>query len=333
MSLLRVVASDIDGTLLPLNHTQLSAKTVEVLQNLLRNHTCVVLATGRPRRALVPLISQLQNTCSNLGPDTLLYCVMMNGAVAVDPLRDAILLREQISHDVLVTFVRHLRAVHDVNPITLPDGAEAHWPNVKPRLIFGGDNYDAGFHCEPDWYTVRKEFMKHNYNLVDDIVDLPVQLEKLVVLHPNHCFDAKIVYDWIVAALDWPVATLQGEAGIAWNEGMKSRLQITYSNPWFVEISAGHVSKGHTLPKVLEKVRNNVGAAPVKPEEIAAFGDMPNDVEMLQYAKGYTMVPLEAHADVKKIAMVVAEAGPEDDVVPKKLEELLNAGRIGPLKA
>lgn len=91
-----------------------------------------------------------------------------------------------------------------------------------------------------------------------------------------------------------------------------------------VEVSATGVSKAGTLAELAAE-------RGIAPGEVAAFGDMPNDLEMLRWAgHGYAMA--SGHPDV-----VAAVGGPgrpgrvappcEDDGVARVLEELLSAAR------
>lgn len=96
-----------------------------------------------------------------------------------------------------------------------------------------------------------------------------------------------------------------GGIGLATHSGARDGL---------VEVSAAGVSKAGTLAELAAE--RGIGAA-----EVAAFGDMPNDLAMLRWAgRGYAMA--SGHPDVIAAVDGVAPAC-EDDGVAQVLEELL----------
>jgi Cof subfamily protein (haloacid dehalogenase superfamily) len=77
------------------------------------------------------------------------------------------------------------------------------------------------------------------------------------------------------------------------------RLVVTHSSPAraLVEVSAAGVSKAATLAALCERLG-------IAPEEVAAFGDMPNDLEMLRWV-GMPHVMAHAHRDLLALDAVV----------------------------
>lgn len=89
---------------------------------------------------------------------------------------------------------------------------------------------------------------------------------------------------------------------------------VTYSGgSGLVEISASGVSKASTLARLCE--RQGIAAA-----EVVAFGDMPNDLPMLEWA-GVAYAVANAHPDVLA-AVDHHTASNEDDGVARVLESL-----------
>ena len=80
-----------------------------------------------------------------------------------------------------------------------------------------------------------------------------------------------------------------------------------------VEISAAGVTKASTLARVCEELH-------IEAEEVAAFGDMPNDLAMLEWA-GTSYAMANAHPSVLAVADRTA-ASHDDDGVAAALEEL-----------
>jgi hydroxymethylpyrimidine pyrophosphatase-like HAD family hydrolase len=84
-----------------------------------------------------------------------------------------------------------------------------------------------------------------------------------------------------------------------------------------LEIAAPGVSKASTLALLAAE-------AGLRPEDVVAFGDMPNDVPMLQWA-GTGVAVDGAHAEAVAAATLVAPACLDDGVA--QVIELLLAGR------
>ncbi|AEB47905.1 MULTISPECIES: HAD family hydrolase [Micromonospora] len=96
----RLVASDIDGTLLRDDAT-LSAHTAEVLARISARGTPVVLVTGRPIRWLKLVYDQLAEPVP---------AVCANGAVVYDPVNDEVLRADPLAPELLAEVARRLRA-------------------------------------------------------------------------------------------------------------------------------------------------------------------------------------------------------------------------------
>lgn len=92
------------------------------------------------------------------------------------------------------------------------------------------------------------------------------------------------------------------------------RLEITWSSSSsLLEMSAAGVTKATTL--ALLASRRGIG-----PDEVVAFGDMPNDLPLLEWA-GTSYAMANAHPTVRAVADHVAPANDEDGVA-RVLEEL-----------
>jgi len=101
---------------------------------------------------------------------------------------------------------------------------------------------------------------------------------------------------------------------------------VTHSGGSVVEISAAGVHKASAL----EWLATSLG---VDPSDVVAFGDMPNDLTMLQWA-GHGVAVANAHPELLAAADEVTLANTEDGVAVT-LERLLReratplAGRVG----
>ncbi len=94
-----------------------------------------------------------------------------------------------------------------------------------------------------------------------------------------------------------------------------ARAVVSYSGAsGLAEISAAGVTKA----TVLAEYSADLGIAP---EDVWAFGDMPNDVPMLEWV-GRSFAVANAHVDVRRVADHVCPAN-DDDGVARILEEML----------
>jgi Cof subfamily protein (haloacid dehalogenase superfamily) len=89
------------------------------------------------------------------------------------------------------------------------------------------------------------------------------------------------------------------------------KLSILQSRPYFLEITDRLATKGQTLQWYTEQEG-------IKPEEVIAFGDGPNDIDMLLFA-GLGVAVANARPEVKEAADLVTDSN-EDDGVAKVIE-------------
>lgn len=91
-------------------------------------------------------------------------------------------------------------------------------------------------------------------------------------------------------------------------------VEVTWSSTFpLIEMSARGVTKATTLARLCAELD-------VAPADVVAFGDMPNDVPMLQWA-GTSYAMADAHPTVRRIADHVAP-GNDDDGVARTLADL-----------
>jgi Cof subfamily protein (haloacid dehalogenase superfamily) len=88
----------------------------------------------------------------------------------------------------------------------------------------------------------------------------------------------------------------------------------TISGEQLVEISAAGITKAYALQALCEQLA-------VTPNAVVAFGDMPNDIPMLEWA-GRGIAVANAHPDVIEVADEVTGSN-DDDGVATALERLL----------
>jgi Cof subfamily protein (haloacid dehalogenase superfamily) len=163
---------------------------------------------------------------------------------------------------------------------------------VMPGVTFALET-DEGF-CREDAYAARWPMPdQHRVDSVERLLDRPVA--KLLARDDSSLGDAMLE---IAAAVVGDLAT------------------VTHSNPGdgLLEISAPGVSKASTLGRLCAELD-------VRPEDVVAFGDQPNDLPMLAFA-GTAYAVANAHPAVLG-AVTRHTASVEDDGVAVVLEELL----------
>lgn len=95
------------------------------------------------------------------------------------------------------------------------------------------------------------------------------------------------------------------------------KFEVTMSSPWFCEVSAAGVTKASALLSLTEQLG-------FRPEETLAFGDMPNDLPMLEWA-GRSVAVANAHPAVLAICDDVT-ASNDLDGVAIYLDTLMRCG-------
>jgi Cof subfamily protein (haloacid dehalogenase superfamily) len=187
-----------------------------------------------------------------------------------------------------------------------------HWPlsaplarqlvvtlrEAMPDLMFAGE-CGLEFVCEPDFYRLFPFKAKMTISIDDALSFCNQPLTKLIALHSSQTVDE----------LHQCVEPLLGEDVI-----------VTHSGAAFLEITAAGVSKAHTLA-ALCKERS------ISPEEVVAFGDMPNDLSMLRWA-GRGVAVANAHPQVLDSADEITLSNTEDGVALVLENLLLSYGKL-----
>jgi Cof subfamily protein (haloacid dehalogenase superfamily) len=141
---IRLVASDIDGTLLHDDGT-LSARTIDVLTRIYDGGTQIVLATGRPVRWLRQLYDQLPEP---------LPAICANGAVVYDPDTDEVVLANPLSVDLLRDVTERLReSIPDVALAVEVEDGRRFWYEEKWPLHWDAEHDSVRVLTTPDELT------------------------------------------------------------------------------------------------------------------------------------------------------------------------------------
>lgn len=256
----RLVASDVDGTLLGPDD-RVSPRAAAVIRRLVAAGVGFVLVTGRPPRWIPPVAIQL-------GVVRLAICA--NGGVLYDVVEDRVVWARTLPPETL--------AVLEAAATEVLPGVRLAVERVGSAAVDGAGGH---FVAEPGyrhaWPDPDNGVAPRGQLLTDPAV-------KLLLRCPEMSSDA------MVAAL----APVVGEVA-----------DLTFSHPGgLVEAAPPGVTKASGLAEVAARV--GVGQA-----DVIAFGDMPNDLEMLSWA-GHGVAMGNAHPLLLGVADEVTADHGED---------------------
>lgn len=257
----RLVASDLDGTLLRSDGT-LSQRTVDAVMACEAEGTTMVIATGRPPRWISAIGERL-------GHQGLAICA--NGALVYDLATESVVRSHTLTPEAAAEIVQRLRRA---------------WPGV----IFAVETVDH-LGLEPGW---ELNWAPPEGTVFADALEL--------VTAPAIKLLAKLDGHDVEAALAHSAADLSGLAEVTWSGGKH-----------LLEMSAPGINKGVALAELAAGLGLDASAA-------VAFGDMPNDLDMLRWA-GRGLAVANAHELVRAAADGVVDSN-DDDGVAAELERL-----------
>lgn len=295
----RLIASDIDGTILPYRSALsglLSRRTVEAFQAARAAGIAVVLVTGRPVRGL----RTISETLGTMGP-----VVASNGAVTYDLASDRVL---------------------SSAPLAAPTLFEAKdlLTSLDPRVTFAAETL-RHLHLEESFARGSLWFEEERRRAVglrdDDLMIGPLDhtLER-ATHHPVSSPQRPHVSGTVVKLLA-KTRAYDPDAFLAHaQQSIGHLVTVTHSAPGvsLLEVSSQGVTKAQALRRYAE--HHGIARA-----QTVAFGDMPNDVEMLQWA-GTSWAVSSAHASARAAATHLAGSC-EEDGVAAVIEQLLG-GRL-----
>jgi Cof subfamily protein (haloacid dehalogenase superfamily) len=270
--MMRLVASDIDGTILG-HDGKISARTIKAFQDCRDAGVELVFVTGRPPRWLYPLQEQL-------GHSGIVIC--SNGAVVWN-----LATGKPISSTAL-----DIPAVFEARRII---------KSIRPDALFGAETL-LGFHLEPGFIENETSELLAEFS--------PAPLEQTLTA------DDAVVKFLAITRQGTPDEFL-AEVGPA----VEHLVSTTHSAPRtaLLEMSVPGINKAVTLAKYAESLG-------IEAADVVAFGDMPNDIEMLRWAgHGYAMAsgPPEA-------ILAAGQQAPhfDDDGVAQVLEAKLAGQKV-----
>ncbi|NLS10905.1 HAD family phosphatase [Nesterenkonia sp. MY13] len=293
-SAVKLIASDIDGTILSYASSltgELSPRTVEAFRAAREAGVAVVLVTGRPVRGL----RGISRTLGLLGP-----VIASNGAVTYDLAEDAVVTKQALADEALFEAKGLLRELDSTATFAAETLAHLHMEESFARgsLWFDKERRrSAGISDDEVLFGPLDDTLQHR---------LP---------EPNGSTDGTVV------KLLAKTHAMEADAFIAEaQERIGHLVTVTHSAPGvsLLEISAKGVNKAQAL-------RCFAGELGVDAAQSVAFGDMPNDVEMLQWA-GTSWAVGSAHPMARSAADHVTASCDEDGVA--EIIEQLVAGEL-----
>ncbi|HTP14559.1 MAG TPA: HAD family hydrolase [Streptosporangiaceae bacterium] len=227
------------------------------------------------------------------------------------------------------------RPVRDVRPI-----AEVINPDMSAVCGNGSITYDFGQRRVVDYRpipptglaaTLRSLRARHPGVRLGAERDLELVLEDGFVLAEALCREARRVPALDLALDDRGfgkiIVQLTGNAQDYYtmlSSVLPGHLMATVSTSAFCEINLAGATKAAAVQRIA--ARSGFSA-----RDVVAFGDMPNDLEVLAWA-GTAVAVANAHPEVLAVADLVT-ASNDDDGVARQLERLLQAPRSSPSAA
>ncbi|HRL48296.1 MAG TPA: HAD-IIB family hydrolase [Propioniciclava sp.] len=244
MTTVRLIATDLDGTLLGPDG-RIAAPDAHALLQASQRGIHLVVATGRPARwlgCLEPILAAKP------------LVIVSNGAAVVDLASGRMTRVQAIPGDAVAAVAGRLRA-------------------ARPEVLFGIE-HGFEFHCEPAWPL--REFDPSGTLVEDPRAVRRAHWEELAAGTSPVVKLLAMAEGVTIDAFATQATSLVGDL-----------VTVTHSSPpgsrGMVEMSASGVTKATTLARLAAELG-------VAPGAVAAFGDMPNDQAMLEFAgRGFAM--------------------------------------------
>ena len=264
---MRLVASDIDGTILG-HDGKISDRTVRAFHACREAGVELVFVTGRPPRWLHPLRERLGHTGT---------VICSNGAVVWDLEADRLVSARGLELDAVFETRRIIR-------------------RLRPAALFAAETL-TGFHLEPGFIEDGSSRLLTEYT--------PAELHTTLTA-------ADSVVKFLAVVRDGTADEFLAEVAPA----VAHLAAATHSAPGMalLELSLSGVNKAVTLAAYAASLG-------IEAQDVVAFGDMPNDIEMLRWAgDGYAMA--SGHPEAIRAA---GQQAPhfDDDGVAQVLEAKL----------
>lgn len=262
---IKLIAMDMDGTLLEADHVHVSQRNVEALRAARARGVKIVLASGRTWNLLEGIVDQLG------GVD---YAIISNGAAVVDAATGEHLWKRYIPNAQALKVIDILHANGIIFEVYC---GGKNYVRASEREGLRNNYLTPAFSDFFDAHTTWSETLAQGIGGQD--------IEKFNILYVPREIRARLEAE--IAATGEPL-----EQANAFRDNM--------------ELSAQGVKKGTSLARLCESLG-------IAPEEVMAFGDGGNDVDMLEYA-GWSFAMENGAASVKQIAKYLAPPNTDSGV-------------------
>ncbi|WKC57655.1 Cof-type HAD-IIB family hydrolase [Borrelia sp. P9F1] len=252
MENIKAIVSDLDGTLL-LSKSQLGAFSELVIKKLTREKRKFIIATGRSRSEIMPFTKNLDSSVS--------FFITLNGARVYDS-EWRLINRYDLSPEV-VNEILNLR--------------ESKYSDI-PHFLQKSDGVDDNLYTdEITKDAVNKKIREYELSRKQKYVEKELKDKSIKFHEVNHFRELKNFNNVAKILLyDEEPNLIKYEAMIL--EKYKPEINVYLSTPHSLEIVNKKVSKGGALRDVLKIVNIDLN-------EVIAFGDGFNDVDMLESVK------------------------------------------------
>lgn len=274
---MKLVASDMDGTII--DHSgRISARTVRAFDACRQAGIEIVFVTGRPPRWLVPLEEQLDF-------DGTVIC--SNGAVVYHLADHKVLSAQLLPHDSVFQAVKVIK-------------------NMYPTAAFAAETI-KGFHIEPGFAS--QSILDQNGVTPQYLSDSLVAEAEAGENEASQAGSAAPDPGAGVAKLLAKVPDTNPDDFLARvTPAVGHLVSVTHSSPGqaLLEMALPEVNKAAAL----QRFATGLG---IEAKDVVAFGDMPNDIQMLDWAgHGYAMA--SGHPRALKAANLLAPPFVKDGV-------------------
>lgn len=280
---IRLIATDLDGTLLDNKTKEIIPSTVEKIVSAVDDkNTYFAIATGRN-------IDDVQLIIKNIGIKNINNCfgILNNGAIVYEFKTGQYIYQRQLTENLTQTILDEIKSLNqskkfgnigcyihrtiDLNKLKNKQKTELYGYNlkfVKTRLAWMSSNFTKN-----NWYP-------KNFNEIND-EDILASACKFVIYTDSPSNNAKVFEHFKSLELD---------------------VNVTTSSPTNVEVNAKGVSKGNAVSFLTQKLGININ-------QVMTLGDEENDISMLSLtSNSYTLKT--SKVVVKNAASNVLDAKP-----------------------
>ena len=278
MSLYKMIAIDIDGTLLNSN-SELTKKTIDVLKEVSSRGIYVVLTSGR-------ISGNVKRFCDQIGANK--YLIAENGASIIDLETNEIVYSKYLSKETVnkvldicennsiyyMVYTQKELIVKSIKYMSLFFYKQNYNPNARIKQVVAGRDYINN--CDEKFTKLM--ICDEDRSIYKSIINKLKDIEEIDILPVPHVSVKKL--------------NLDGE-----------EKEIKYS---YADISATGANKWTAI----EFLANKLG---IDKSEIIAIGDNINDLHMIHYA-GLGVAMDNGSPLAKKVANVIAPSNDKDGV-------------------